>query len=254
AVLTISATKRDLYLLPVLPAFALMCAGVLDSAIPRWSRLFLTAWCVLCSAALVICAYLPLLGYSRLTGLSQSLGLNITQNTALFLTTWAPRHALAALCFVVCFFLLLRARVSGLLRTMVITAVAFVGLFAVAGKAVDIEKSTGSAIRSFAERIAVSRRNSVAGWGFSETMRGSLYYYCDWRVSQVGSQQRLQEILSGKDKTFDSVIVSAEFGPADLGGIPVESLAETLIGPRGHERKLVWMQSLRRDERRDERK
>lgn len=240
-VLTASATKRDLYLLPILPAFALMCAGILDAAIPWWSRAFMAAWCILCAVALVVCAYLPLLGCYQLMSLSEGLGLSIPENAAVFLTSWTSRHALAGLCFVVCLFLLLRARISGLLRTAVITAAAFIGLSAVAGRAVDIEKSLGHGVQSFAKRIDVQRRASVGGWGLSETMRGSFYYYCDWRIARIDDPQRLRDILSGSDKRFDSAIVSFEFGPADLGGIQVESLAETQIGPRGHERKLVWL-------------
>lgn len=241
AVLTVPATKRDLYLLPVLPVFALMGAGVLDSPVPRWCRVWLSAWGIACTVALAVCAYSPLLAWSPL--LSRHISHAVSPSTAAFLFAWTSNHAVAGACFAACLFLLLRAPVSRLLGTTAVTAAAFAGVFAVAGKAVDMEKGVGPEVRSFVERIPKPCRDGVGAWGFSETMRGYFYYYCDWPVARLKNPQRLSDILAGKDDKYDSLLISFEYGQPDLGGIPVDTLAEMSIGSRRHERKLVWMKS-----------
>lgn len=231
-VMTISATKRDLYLLPVLPAFALMCANVIDSAEPRWCRVFFTAWSLVCTGALAVCALSPLL--IRIHGVP------VSEMAASFLAVWSPRHILAGICVVLCTIVILKTGVSTLFRTAIVTALACIGLFAVAGKAVDLEKSMSDGVRSFAGRISETQRSRVAGWGFSETMRGAFYYYCDWPVTQL-DDEGLRDVLAGKNPRFDSVIVATESGAPVLGVIPQKTLAEASIGPKGHERKLLWL-------------
>ena len=60
AMLSISVTKRDIYLLPAFPAYALLCALVLRRELPRWIHGFYTFWMWLCATVLLVLAALPL--------------------------------------------------------------------------------------------------------------------------------------------------------------------------------------------------
>ncbi|MEI6970067.1 MAG: glycosyltransferase family 39 protein [bacterium] len=238
-VLSASVTKRNLYMLPILPAFALMGAGALGSAVPRWCRMFLSGWCILCLAVLSACAYSPLLAF--IPSVSRHLHQALCPDAVSFLFTWTSANAIAGAFIAASLFVLFRVQVSRLVCTAAVTAAAVAGLFAIAGKAVDIEKDLGRDIRAFASATQGAPRGRIASWDFSETVRGSFYYYCDWSVPRLHDEGSLREVLAGRDPKYDSVVVSYEYGGPNLGGIPVETLAEMPARPGGSTRRLVWM-------------
>jgi len=230
--LSLSATKRDLYLLPVLPAFALMYASVLDGGIPRWLKPFFVAWLAICAVIMAVMTSAPLLLHLP--------GIALPWKAAAFLGSWSPGHALAAACLVTSVFLMLRRPAFGIDRLVAVTACAYVAVLSVGGGAVDAEKGMRREITSFVSQIESSRRERVAGWGLSETARGCLYFYGDWPVPQIRDEQRLRDIISRNDKQFDSVLIEA--GTAELPAVAYRVLTKASTGGTGHKRELIWLE------------
>jgi hypothetical protein len=117
-------------------------------------------------------------------------------------------------------------------------------------QAIDRKKSMAADIRSFVAQVPESQRPRIAGTGFSETMRGAIYYYTGWRIPQIKDQNRLTNILCGKDTEFDSLIVNdrdrhGKLKPeSGLAPVPYRIVTETATGTH-QERKLFWIEGLR---------
>lgn len=233
--LSASVTKRDIYLAPVLPAFAIMCAEVMTGRIPRWASYFFNFWIGLGLVILAGSAITPLL--------AGFLPASIPQNISAFLHTFSIRNVVAGAMFLAGITVLIRRTgMIAAVRLAALTAMMFIGFFAVAGKAIDVEKRLGDGIKAFAERIPQERKNKVAGWNFEETSRAMFYYYCDWTVPLIDDKNRLFDIVAGRDREFDSIIITREPSiPGLFGKRPYRIITEEYVGADKHKRDLHWI-------------
>lgn len=234
--LTVPATKRDIYLAPVLAAFALMTADAFSTAFPRWCRVFSGFWAAFCLLVLAAAVLSPLWG-----GL---LGESVSPLTRDFLCRYSLLHVMAAVFLGLSLLLVLMRphRILEPVGTLGLTALLVFGLFTVPTRALDLGKSMKNGVVSFASRIPPDRKPRVAAWNFCETSRGIFYFYCDWTLPRIHDRRRLLNIVAGRDPEFDSVIITREPSIPDLLKRPYRVLAEETLGPPKHTRTLHWVE------------
>jgi len=235
--LSLSSTKRDVYLIPLLPALAVMGAEALQKNLPKWCKAFFVFWLCFCGAMLGALTTSPF----WVSFLPQSIPSKLTA----FLQTFTAQHLICGLGLVISVYLIVRCKNIFEPKILVtITALCYIGIFLVAGKAIDLEKSMRGKIESFANQISYEKRAGLAGWNFSETMRASLYYYGDLKVRQIKNKDRLWRILEGKDSEFDSLILAQTDSLSELQKLPHQLLAEANPGSFGKKRSIQWIQGI----------
>ena len=235
ALLSVSVTKREIYIAPLLPAFAMMCADAFESGLPKWADVFFAAWSWLAVAVTGLLALSPLW--------VSLLPASMPTDSRAFLGAFSVRHLVAAAGCVASAWLILRGRrASGILRFVAVTAILYVGLLAVGGEAMDRAKTMGPRIGAFASRIPAERRPRVVGWRFSETTAACFDYYCAWAVPQLEDETRLDDILAGRDPEFDSVIIDQSRPVPDLSSQPHRVLAEGHLGWAAGKRGMAWIE------------
>ena len=241
--LSLSVTKRSIYLAPVFPAFAIMCAEVFQKDLPQWCEAFFVFWLGLCVVVLGMLAASPLIVHF----LPQFVPANIAD----FLGIFALGNLLSGVGMTACFYLLFQfGRIPAATCLAAATAMLYIGLFAVPAKAIDQEKSMKTEMHLFVAQIPTARRPRVAGWEFSETMRGCFYYYCDWSVPQIIDGKRLRGIIVGQDREFDSVIIPCRKPSIlDLLKVPFRVVAKGYPGAIHHKRGILWIEGLKRTEK-----
>ena len=235
--LSLSSTKRDVYLIPLLPALAVMGAEALQKNLPKWCKAFFIFWLCFCGAMLLALTTSPV----WVSFLPQSIPCKLTA----FLQTFTVHHLICGLGLAISVYLIVRCKnifEPNILVT--ITALCYIGIFLVAGKAINSEKSMQGKIESFVKQIPSEKRVRLAGFSFSETMRGSLYYYGDLKVRQIKNWDRLWRILEGKDPEFDSVIVAGTDSLSELQKLPHRLLAEADPGSFGRKRTIQWIKGI----------
>jgi len=234
-VLTLSVTKREMYLLPVLPAFAMICVEGLRDPMPRWCSGFYRFWMGLCAVVLLLVTLTPIiLAFVPKTLLEQ---------VPTFLMKWSLRHTLAGIACVVVFRLAFRSRLPFDLRVIASTALVYIAFFLVPGEAVDQQKSMGEAYRTFAEQIPVEARPRIAVWGFSETTRGGLAFYGNLALSNQVEDEQMRVIVAGQDPDYDSVILNWKKDLIELELPPYTIRAAALPGTGRRSRPLYWIEA-----------
>jgi 4-amino-4-deoxy-L-arabinose transferase-like glycosyltransferase len=240
--LTSSVTKRDIYLTPIMPAFAIICADMLAGQQPRWSRMFFGGWIAVCTVALALISTSPLW--------ARALPSNGTPEAAAFLGTFTLRTLTAGVALVIALVAVFR-RSAGLhpaIQLITVTAMLYVASFAVVAKAIDLEKELGNGTRDFVSGIPTERRTRIAGWNFCETTRAMFYYYCDWTVPLIDDKDHLERIIAGRDREYDSVIITRERSIPDLlKNFPYRVITEKYAGASKHRRDLYWVEGTRKD-------
>jgi len=233
--LSLSVTKRSIYVAPVLPAFAIMCAQAIQGDPPRWCRAFFVFWPGLCVVVLAVLAASPLAAHF--------LPKAVPADIADFLGIFALRNVVWGIGLAVCVCLTFQRGLTSVAgRLVAFTAILYIGLFAVPVKAIDLQKSMGAEVDSFVARIPSARRPHVAGWQFTETMRGCFYYYCGWSVPQITDEKRLRDIVMGQDRQFDSVIIPyLKSSVLDRLKLPYRIVAEGYPGASHHRRGVLWV-------------
>ncbi len=233
--LTVSVTKRGMYLTPALPAFAIMAAEVFITLLPKWCRVFFCCWIGICVLLLAGLTVFPLA--------SGILTQEMPPKAGAFMSVFSWNNLVAGIGLAIClFFAFRRSRKFSFTYAASATAVLWISLFLGPVKAVNLEKSMQEAVTKFCAQIPAEQKPRVAGMDFSETMRAYFYYYCNWSVPQVREQPRLRKILSGVDSEFDSIIVPYTQLP-QLAQIrlPYLTLAESYPGNISRERKTYWI-------------
>ena len=198
--LTLSVTKRSIYLAPALPAFAIMGAHVFKELPPKWCRIFFISWIGLSVLILV-----GLTGFPLVSGF---LAIKMPPQAGAFMAVFSWKNLVAGMGLAICLFLAFGlGRFPFFARVSATTAILWISIFLGPVKAVDLEKSMQKTVNEFYAQIPAHQRSRVAGLDFSETMRAYFYYYCDWPVPQIRNQDRLRKILAGSDPEYDSIIV-----------------------------------------------
>lgn len=201
--LSLSVTKRSVYVIPALPAFAIICSAALHKGLPRWVNAYVVSLLVLCAGIMALLSTLPVtealwMGFipSRMTSFLQKAGTG---------------NIISAMGAITCIVIILKRRkgVSAVTSMTIATALLCISIFTGPVKAIDLEKSMQETVTEFYEQIPADQRPRVAGLGFSETLRGYFSYYCNWSVPQIKGPDRLRKIMSGMDPEYDTIIVPA---------------------------------------------
>ena len=200
--LSLSVTKRNVYLTPALPVFAIICSAALHKVLPKWFKGYVVSILVLCAGIMALLSTLPLTGAlwigfipSRMTSFFQKAGLG---------------NIISAMGSIICLFLIIKRRkgFSAEISVAIATALLCISIFTGPVKAMDLEKRMQETITEFYAQIPAKQRPRVAGLDFSETIRGYFSYYCDWSVPQIRNSDRLRKIIAGMDPDYDSIIVN----------------------------------------------
>lgn len=236
--LSLPATKREIYLSVLLPAFAMIGAKALERPFSRLLRSTLLCWVGCMLSALLFFILAPFLG------------------PLVYLVTgkwWYQAGAgLTALCICGALFLI---RGELLPRVLAATVLFYIGgltiLFPMldkvpsAGDLVFAGKSYRSAFREMASRVADGPADRVAGWQLDETTRGGFYYYCNLVFQPLSDINELNSVLARWHPRFDSVLTLArnfppQAGPPEAAALPPwRQRHEVRMGPR---RILRWIE------------
>lgn len=212
--LSLAGTKREIYLYPLLPGFALLAATSLEP-LSRWAGGFLK---VLCGLLLIAMAALA------------AIRPDYTDHTV---SVRAGLHLPAALCA------LLALVLSKILsRNLVSAAAGIAALFYLAAvfslvPVVDKAKGYGQAVGRFIASIPSESRGSVCGWNLDETNRALIPYYGRLTLTTVSDTMRLKKILQGEDSNCSMIVTQKNrFPPPDTVLPQWEIVSEERLGVR----------------------
>ncbi len=227
-VLTSSATKRAIYIWPMMPVFALIVADQLIHQKDKWLLVYGRAWQILMAVVLFVLGGLPLLAQ-----LIPALSDVVPPGSGDVLLTFSGLHAVVLLvgAILLCIHFATKGR-EFLPAAMIFSTALFLGgAFLLAGQAVDREKSMREGLLAFVDGIPLEEHGSVASFGFNETMRAIFYYYADWSIDRLdahvmgGDLEKEREnalrqvvmILQGKHPKYRSVVYAAKGTDIDIG-------------------------------------
>jgi len=228
AILTSSATKRSIYIWPMMPVFALIVADQLIHHKDKWLPVYARSWQILMTVVLFVLGGLPLLG-----NLIPALADIVPPRSGAVLLTFSGLQAVALLvgAILLCIHFATRGR-EFKPAVMIFSTALFLGAACLlAEPAVDHEKSMRDGLLAFVDGIPVEERGSVASFGLNETMRAIFYYYADWSIDRLDAhtmggdrenewangRRRAAMILDGKDPKYRSVVFAAKDNDIDIG-------------------------------------
>jgi len=215
-ILSVSGTKRDVYLYPLLPAFALCLSAMAEGA----SRPLKIASLVL---ALVLFVPLPVFSFLSLNWNGESVAVEAGFDGRIFL------------CALIGGWCLFRLRGYYLARLASLSALFSLGLIFAAFPLFDQVWSYQDVTRTLAAAIPPEKRDRVAGWMAGEVELGIFPYYAGIELRDVRDRGRLIQILSGRDTEFEYLVVSRmeeEFPVGDPAIPPWKVVAKARKGPR----------------------
>jgi len=241
--LSVSVTKRSIYLYPAIPVYAMMASLALKQTTKRWFTVYCTGWTILGAILMALWSIIPIL-----SGFFKG---SIPEPAFNFISSFGLPQIVAGIGLLFCLGLILgRRKIDPMFRFAAVTALIYIFAFTGPLLAVDRAKSMELSIKTFAARIPDGEKTRVAGWDFSETMRANFYYYCDWSVPQIESEERLQAILQHKDNDYDSIIISKASSLEKLLKSPYRVIIE---GNPRHSRKLkkkiFWVKGVAANEK-----
>jgi len=216
-VLSIAATKRDIYLSVLLPAFAMIGAQVLYAPISQVLKNTLWLWVGCMLGCLLVCVIAPILGPQAhlLTG------------------GWGWYQVIAGLTALVCCGRLFITPGPLLNRVLAATALFYIGGLTILFPMLDRFKSYGSAFRDMAAFVVAEPSPRVAGWRFDETTRAGFYYYCDLVFPALSDINDLNQVLERRHSRFDGVLALSRNFPSQSESLPPWRIrAEVRMGPR----------------------
>ena len=212
--LSLSETKREIYLAVLLPAFALFsesgwrCVGEF-TWLQRWNQW----WATTCLVALGILAF-------------GSLAMPVFADAAIF--PGLPKHWLLLVCIcVACFALAIlvfrSSTLSMLSRQTALTALLAIVAFEAVTVLGDSFKNYAPTFRGFLNELAIHSELKPASWRFDETSRAGLYYFGNG-VSWPGLSdiEEVKAVLQGQHPQYNAVIAFRKIGNTE----PVEVLAD----------------------------
>jgi len=239
--LSLSATKRNVYFIPILPAFAIICSAALHKALPQWFKGYVVSLLVLCAVIMALLSTLPLT-YSLWMGIIPGPMANFPQKAGL-------GNIISAIGLLTCIFLIIkRKKFSAEISLTMATALLCISIFTGPVKAMDLEKSMQKTVTEFYAQIPAEQRPKIAGLNFSETMSAYFYYYCDWSVPQIRNPDRIRKIMDGIDPEYDSVIVTdKKLDRLEQLKSPYRIIGESHPSETNRKRKTYWVTGLEPD-------
>lgn len=229
--LSLSATKRDIYLSVLLPALAILGALSLDlpggvKIVRLWSRIWLAAL-LLGFVAMIIA---PLCGFMG----------------ALLLGHWGFKQILILAILLVSAALLRETRRSLPHRLLAVTAIFYLTAILVLVPVVDRVKSYGPAFRRIGRSIRATPSARLVGFNLDETTRAGFYYYCDLVFPNDSDIKELRQILEGVHSQYNGAIVlSKTFPPPDVLLPAWRVVSRARMGPK---RAVLWIEGRRESE------
>lgn len=236
--LSCSATKRTLYLLPLMPVFALMM-GQLSLNWPSWTRYVGRVWVglmLLFSAVLLLAPFI--VPNTKLAGKMPDAVLQ-----ALSHPDWS--YAWACILVIIGAGLAWRMKkLSGEILTASASGIMFLLTFVQVFPLIDKAKGMENSVQHFLTQIPAAERPHVGAWKLGETELGFLSVYGHWPVNNLTAEQ-VQAVLNCSDVQYHSVLVAVE-PPDNTLESTLGSHAYKILGQmerRGikHERELIWL-------------
>jgi 4-amino-4-deoxy-L-arabinose transferase-like glycosyltransferase len=212
--LSISETKRSLYILPMLPAFAIMIAAFFNKHmqdLPKWyivfDKIFTTLFIVVTVGSII-----PFLAW----GLIEK-QLDYPPFYPPQIVSW--QFLVVLLTIGTMIFYLTRKKENDIVVNMsCLAAFAFIAILTILPYFAEGKKNMELTLKPFMEEISIKDRDQIAGWNFSETMLSGFYMYFDWSMPQLikndpetfamtMDNERLKNIINGEDETYKYVIL-----------------------------------------------
>ena len=222
--LTLSSTKRTLYLFPLLPVFAIML-GQVSLSWPLWTARYGRGWLYFMLLFCVAIIALPLLG------LPLPFASQIPAEVQLAASKLGWRYIPAIILFVMALELLLRRKeVHGAIHVTSSVAIMFLLTFALVYPLIDAAKGVSGKMTHLLEGIPLETRDRIAGWRLGETELGLLSVYEEMQVVNLDGKG-VRDVLACHDARFDAVLVNgtAQEMANLLEGIPYQQLAQTSL-------------------------
>ena len=233
--LTFSATKRSIYLVPALPAFAIISAMAFQSDTSWVFKFYTKVWSIICVVFLSILTGFPYI--------MKFLGESVPVKMINFLSTFGFANLISGSGLIVCIYFIFKKpkHISNPINLIIATFALYMGIITGPIHAIDLEKQMIFKVQAIASQVPEEKRSHVAGWNFSETMRANFYYYGNWSVFQIKKNDRLQKILAGHDDEFDSILFSEVASVVDVVQFPHQIILETNLGSFRHRKNLFWV-------------
>jgi 4-amino-4-deoxy-L-arabinose transferase-like glycosyltransferase len=211
-VLSLASTKREIYLYPLLPGFAIITATCIDRP-PKWVGEVL--WIM----SMILCAIMACLAVVTPAWTGQTVRL-----------TWGIKPCVG-ICAIVGLLALMSFKKNLLAQVTTVTGLFYLAAMWSLIPIIDRDKSYGPPIRSLVESIPHEVRNRICGWNLDETTRALLPYYCDLTVTNVRDTIWLERILKGADQGCAVVITDQRrFPPPNTMVPPWTILAQERLG------------------------
>ena len=238
--LTISATKRGMYLFPALPVFAIMAAASFKPNIPEWFKKYSDFWFLFCVIIIISINFSPIF----VALLPETLPAYINKFTHTF--GYYNFFSCAGLIFFLILLLRYRKKFTSAYLMVLVTSLLYVSILGVPLQIINVKKSMKADTRNFVSTIPEPGRAKIAGC-LSETLSGCFYYYSDWKVPRIKNTKKINDILSGRDNRYNSIIKDCRINNKKAFGIglfesPYHIISKTMIG---HKRKLFWVEGLK---------
>ncbi len=224
--LSISETKRELYIFPILPAFAVLIAAFFHNHLlnlPKWYVIYNKVLTTIL-AIVTVASIIPFFAWKMIAP-----QLKYEPFVPPHILSW--QFAVVIINIGVLIYYLKKKKVKNPVVNMsCLTCFAFIGLLTILPYFVEGRKNMELTLKPFMEEIEKIDRSQIAGWNFSETMLAGFYMYFDWSMPQLINTdpetfasemdvEKLQNIINGKDETYKYVI---------LEGIKEDVLSDTL--------------------------
>ena len=236
-ILTVSVSKRSVYMLPLLPFLAVMCTEAIMLRPARWNTVYFSIlwWC--CSIVLALCSVAPLIIAVLPQHLCMQYGLDAV--------TWSFWNGVSGLCLAGFFYLFYRTRPVVTYACIALAIVAAsVCSYKVASPLLEAENSAEQDIGTFIEQIDPAQRPRIAGFNIPERMKGYFSSLAGWKIHHARDEEQVEQILNGDNSQFDSVIISGVGSPPleKLAGKPWHVVASAEVGEKEHHvRYLLWV-------------
>ncbi len=198
--LSLAGTKRNIYLFPLLPGFAVLAASYLENRPAAWVRVLLRLITVLLLlASLYLAFFNPVAGE-------------------------APWHCSfsfpALLVAAIGGGIFLTSRKDLPICLAGITAVFYLSCQFTFLPVIDGRKSYRPMVTRLTAAIPDGQRNRVCGWKTDERTVASFAFYGDLYLSDPGNPARLADVLRGEDGEYGLVIVRREHLLQATGELP----------------------------------
>ena len=237
--LTMAATKRGMYLFPALPVFAIMAAASLKHQSQEWFKKYSDFWMLICFVIITSIIFFPLFAIF----LPDTLPGYINE----FMRTFGYYNFFlcAGLIISIIFIFRYHRKFAPKYLMAAVTSLLYLSILGYPVQVIDTKRSMESDIRNFVLKIPESRRARIAGVNLSETMSGCFYYYSGWKIPKIRDKKRINDILSGFDDTYDSILTDrrrAVKNGSELFEVPYHIIAKIMTG---HKRRLFWVKGLK---------